>query len=129
MNGPLPFEPVRSIVLDTLDHGPVSFPEPFWCLGEHADGVYRADIVHEGEDQPLTVATSCHGLVQLGVATLVQHPFSESDPRVLVAVEFDEVHEYDAAGLAGMLDALVSWAIGPMHQLVERLQLLAGDES
>lgn len=118
-----------TVTVPTADHGDVVLDEPFWCLGEHEPEGYREDISHEGEEIPLVVPTGCHGEVRLGVASLTQHPFSPRDSRVLVAVEFDELHEYDARELADMLDSLVAWAIGPMHQMVERLQLLEGGES
>lgn len=118
-----------TVTVDTTDQGPVTMPEPHWCLGEHDSEGYRSDISHEGEEIPLLVPTGCHGEVRLGMASLTQHPFSPTDARVLAAVEFDELHEYDADELASMLDSLVAWAIGPMHALVERLQLLNGGQS
>jgi hypothetical protein len=118
-----------TVTVPTGDRGDVVLDEPFWCLGEHEPEGYRADISHEGEEVPLLVQTGCHGEVRLGAASLTQRPFSPTDARVLAAVEFDELHEYDARELADMLDSLVAWAIGPMHQLVERLQLLEGGES
>ncbi|MFG2130508.1 DUF6907 domain-containing protein [Streptomyces sp. NPDC048751] len=117
----------RTVTVQTDDHGLVTLDEPHWCLGEHPAEGYRADITHEGEEYPLVVPTPCHGEVRIALASLVQRPFSPYDARILAAVEFDELHEYDSASLAGLLDALVAWAVGPGHLLVERLQLLEGD--
>ncbi|QDN81811.1 hypothetical protein FNV64_45295 [Streptomyces sp. S1A1-7] len=119
----------RTVTVDTGDHGPVTFDEPFWCLGQHDGEPYREDISHEGEDHPLLIGTPCHGEVRIAVASLTQRPFSPTDAHVRVAVEFDELHEYDAASLADLADSLVSYAVGPLHQLIERLQLLEGGES
>ncbi|WP_086564649.1 DUF6907 domain-containing protein [Streptomyces africanus] len=118
-----------TVTVFTADHGDVTMPEPSWCTGEHSAEGYRADIEHQGEEIELTVQTPCHGPVAVAKAGLLQRPFSELGPKApLVMVEFDELHEYDAESLAGLLDALVAWAIGPMHQLHERLQLLEGGD-
>ncbi|WP_055612830.1 DUF6907 domain-containing protein [Streptomyces phaeochromogenes] len=130
---PAPVRPSRTggdtVTVDTVDHGPVTLDEPFWCLGVHPAEAYREDIVHEGEESPLLVDTACHGQVRIAVASLVQRPFSPTDASVSVAVEFDEQHEYDVAGLSDLADNLVAYAVGPLHQLIERLTLLEGDES
>lgn len=119
----------RTVTVDTSDHGPVTLVEPFWCRGEHPAEGYRADISHEGDEYPLVVETPCHGEVRIALASLVQRPFSPYEPRVLAAVEFDELHEYDSASLAGLADGLVAYVVGPLHSLIERLQLLEGGES
>jgi hypothetical protein len=120
----------RTITIPTLDHGPVTLPEPFWCAAEHLVDGYRADIAHEGEEHPLTV-DAMDGQVQVATAFLYQRPFAErSTTAVVVAVDFGaEANEYDAQSLAGLADALVSYAVGPLHSLIERLQLLEGGES
>lgn len=129
MSGP------RTVTVDTIDHGPVTLPEPFWCSGHHEPGGYRADIVHYGQEIALTVDTHCHGEVRVMSASLYQGPFSEYEDRgPAVAVElgdFDsgDAHAFDAARLAGLADSMVAFAVGPLHQLIERLQLLEGDES
>lgn len=118
----------RTVTVHTADHGPVTLPEPSWCLGEHPVDGYRADIEHQGEDVELVVATPCHGPVRVASAALFQRPFSMHGPTgPLVAVEFDELHEYDSVSLAGLADSLVAYAVGPLHRLIERLQLLEGE--
>ena len=119
----------RTVTVQTIDHGPVTAPEPVWCVARHSDGDYRADLAHEGEGNLLFVDTPCHGPVKVATASLYQRPFAEQSTRaVTVAVEFDASHEFDAASLAGLADALVSWSVGPLHSLIERLQLLEGGE-
>lgn len=120
----------RTVTVSTLDCGSLTAPEPFWCLGEHADGEYRADFNHQGEEHPLVVDT-LHGPLEVATAALYQRPFAEeSSTAVVVTVEFDsESNEYDSTALAGLADALVSWSVGPLHSLITRLQLLEGDES
>jgi hypothetical protein len=116
------------VAVDTIDAGRVEGVEPAWCRGEHADGEYRADFNHQGEEYPLVVDTP-GGQVQVATAFLYQRPFAEGSTRaVVVPVEFDsEAKEYDSTSLAGLADALVAYAVGPLHQLIERLQLLGGE--
>src|SRR3954466_5573523 len=103
------------VTVDTLDHGPVTVPEPFWCVGFHPPGGYRADIAHYGQEIALTVDTSCHGELRVLSASLVQGPFSEYGTRkVAVAVEFGDfdttdAHSFNAAELAGLADATVAF--------------------
>lgn len=119
----------RTITVSTVDHGDVVLDEPFWCVAEHPGGVYRADVEHEGEEHPLTV-DAMGGPVRVATASLYQRPFAErSTTAVVVTVDFDsEANEYDSTRLAGLADALVAYAVGPLHSLIERLQLLEGGE-
>ena len=115
----------RTVTVRTLDHGEVTAGEPFWCLGRHADGEYRADFNHQGEEYPLVVDT-----VQVATASLYQRPFAERTTTAPVAVlEFDASHEFDSVALAGLADSLVVYAVGPLHDLVTRLQLLEGGDA
>lgn len=123
----------RTITVDTLDHGPVTLPEPFWCGGMHPPGGYRADIAHEGEELALVVETPCHGEVRMLSASLYQGPFSEHETRnVVVSVEFGEdgteSHSLGSQDLAAVADGMVAFAVGELHSLIERLQLLEGGE-
>ncbi|WP_327429478.1 DUF6907 domain-containing protein [Streptomyces sp. NBC_01236] len=123
----------RTVTVDTSDHGQIEIPEPSWCLGVHPAEGYREDIEHASEPTRLTIETPCHGPVKLLGFSLMQRPFSTFGPTgVVVAAELDEdwdSHEFDSGHLAGLADSLVAYAVGPMHQLIERLQLLEGDQS
>ncbi|MGW2169015.1 DUF6907 domain-containing protein [Streptomyces sp. NPDC001705] len=123
----------RTITVPTVDHGDVTVPEPFWCTGHHPPGGYRADLAHEGEELALVVETPCHGPLRALSAALYQAPFSSTQTGVVVAVEFGEPfttesHDYNSQDLAALADALVSFGVGELHQLIERLQLLEGDK-
>lgn len=119
----------RTVTVDTIDHGPVTVPEPFWCVGRHPAGEFRADLAHEGEVE-LLLADTRHGPVKVASACLYQRPFAEyTTQAVTVAVEFDATHEFDSASLAGLADSLVAWSVGPLHDLITRLQLLDGEAS
>lgn len=118
----------RTVTVHTADHGDVTLPEPFWCLGVHPAEGYREDIEHQGEAIRLAVETACHGQVQMLAFSLFQRPFSTHGPTgPMVSAELPEDwdwHEFDVARLSGLADSLVSFAVGPLHQLIERLQLL-----
>jgi hypothetical protein len=102
-------DPIRSITLPTADHGPVTLPEPSWCVGhETAPGDMRADILHQGHDVPLRF----RGYL-IGEAALVQAPFAEqTGPEVGVSVSplgqtLDARGVYElAAALDGYADRL-----------------------
>lgn len=124
----------RTVTVPTIDHGDVTVPEPFWCVGHHPPGGYRADLAHEGEELALVVETPCHGPVRALSAALYQAPFSSTQTGVVAAVEFGEPftsqsHDYSAEQLAALADSLVSFGVGHLHQLIERLQLLEGEAS
>lgn len=119
----------RMVTVQTGDHGPVTMPEPFWCAGIHLPRDRRSDLTHDGEEFALVIDTTLHGPVRVAAASLLQYPYSLRDQTVHVLVEFDEIHEYDAASLALLADSLVAYAIGPLHGLIERLQLLEEGES
>lgn len=120
--------------VNTIDHGPVTFTEPFWCTGLHPDGDYRADIAHQGEEIALVVETPCHGEVRMLSASLYRAPFSEHETTAVVAaVEFGEdgteSHSLGSQDLAAVADGMVAFAVSELHGLIERLQLLEGGES
>ncbi|MGV4889268.1 DUF6907 domain-containing protein [Streptomyces viridosporus] len=118
----------RRVTVATGDHGDVHMIEPFWCAGVHTAEGYREDIEHRSDDVVLTVPTPCHGEVKLTTLTLVQRPFSRTDASVKATVEFDEdYHDMTSKELAEFTDALVALAVGPLHQFIERLQLLESD--
>ena len=119
----------RTVTVHTGDHGDVHMIEPFWCAGDHPAEGYREDIEHRSEDVVLTVPTPCCGEQKLTTLTLVQRPFSRTDTTAKATVEFaEDYHDVTSAQLAEFTDALVVLAVGPLHQFIERLQLLEGDQ-
>ncbi|MEU3045108.1 MULTISPECIES: DUF6907 domain-containing protein [unclassified Streptomyces] len=66
-----------TVTVATLDHGPVTFPEPSWCTG-HAEHLVEAlvDVAHHGPEQPLMF-----GNEPLFLAALVQDPFTSRGSR------------------------------------------------
>jgi len=103
----------RTVTVRTIDHGPVTVVCPPWCLGQHEDGGYRADILHCSHD--VTLYFRGHHITD---ATVVQAPFAEGGnpelggpvPGVSVSVigrTLDPLGLYElAAGLDGYADRL-----------------------
>lgn len=80
----------RTVQVLTLDHGTVTLTCPAWCVGHGPRAEYRADIVHSGPEQPLTVPTR-RGEVTHLVTALECRPFA-TDPffrEVFAAVALD----------------------------------------
>lgn len=119
----------HTVTVQTGDHGPVTIPVPPWCKWTTPGVSHRSDICHFGEEKALVVGTLRSGDVRVAAAHLIQWPFSILDRQVRAAVELDVQLEYDAASLAGLLDALAVWIVGPMHDLHEQLQRLEGGAS
>jgi hypothetical protein len=118
-----------TITVHTLDHGPVTLPEPAWCIGRHEDGGHRADILHQGPD----VLLAFHGQ-HITAANIVQSPFAEHTtpglggrtPGVSVSAigrTLDPVAVYE---LAARLDAYADQLRGLADQLAA---LLDGGEA
>jgi hypothetical protein len=121
----------RTVTVQTSDHGPVTLPEPSWCLGNHPHGGYRSDIQHEGQLVSVHVDTPCCGPVAFLESGLAQWPFASRNTRPFIAVEFaSEVlnpdragddHELDHAGLDRLAEALAAYALYTVPQLREVL--------
>ncbi|MGA5108688.1 DUF6907 domain-containing protein [Streptomyces pseudogriseolus] len=100
-------DPIRTITLRTADHGPVTIPEPSWCVShETLPGDLRADIVHLGPDAVLKFRGR-----ELSTASLVQAPFGDdTTPGVSVSLlgrTLDARAVYElAAALDGYADRL-----------------------
>lgn len=107
-----------TVTVQTLDHGPVTIPEPSWCRGVHEAEAYRVDIEHQGADIVATVATACHGDVTALSMSLVQRPFSSTETRVMAAVQLDgEWHEFDGAALVRLSEQLARFVVLDMTVL------------
>ncbi|MEU8891154.1 hypothetical protein [Streptomyces sp. NPDC048442] len=66
----------RTVTVQTSDHGPVTLPEPEWCLGNHEASGYRADLSHTGPEHALAYDDET-----LLVASLTQDPYATHGPR------------------------------------------------
>ncbi|MBC3988036.1 hypothetical protein H8N00_03795 [Streptomyces sp. AC563] len=102
----------RTITVHTRDHGPVTLPEPAWCLGRHRDGEYLADTVHEGPETSLVVLLGEGRQVSVLPAGLVAYPRATTrGPEPTVAIEMDgDYRHFGPAGLEDVAQALVAHA-------------------
>ncbi|MFH8369174.1 DUF6907 domain-containing protein [Streptomyces sp. NPDC018031] len=99
----------RTVTVHTRDHGPVTLFEPPWCLGQHRDGEYRADLVHEGQETALRAPVPAGGHVTVMTAALVAYPHATArgtEPTVAVELSGDWYH-YAPAGLDQLAAAAV----------------------
>ncbi|MFB6889450.1 hypothetical protein ACFCX4_09080 [Kitasatospora sp. NPDC056327] len=98
----------------------VDVPEPGWCAGAHGGGLALEDLLHEGPEMHLEVATR-YGPRRVLTASVTQYPFASDAARRAPVGSVDlggEWFELDAAGLAGLADGLSGYA--------RRLRELAG---
>jgi hypothetical protein len=115
----------RTVTVNTVDHGPVTFTCPTWCVSSHEaeDGGYRADISHDSEKTPLTF----NG-VQLGYAEISQAPFAELATREIqgfVTVTYGEEHGFDPAGLYDLAACMDTHA-DKVRDLADQLNSIRG---
>ncbi|MGW7196009.1 DUF6907 domain-containing protein [Streptomyces chryseus] len=67
----------RTVTVLTNDHGPLTIPEPAWCVGHDGQPPEdRADTLHTGPDR-----TALFRGVEIASACLTLSPFSELTPR------------------------------------------------
>lgn len=100
----------RTITIPTADHGDVTVTEPDWCTADHTFEGYREDIEHSGATTHLLIPTECHGQVRALPVSFVWRPFSPTSDQITAAIEMDQWHEFDPAGLHQVADALIEHA-------------------
>ncbi|MFI7234458.1 DUF6907 domain-containing protein [Streptomyces cyaneofuscatus] len=100
----------RTITVPTADHGDVQVTEPDWCTADHTGEAYREDIEHSGAVTYLVIPTECHGPAHALPVGFVWRPFSPTANQITAAIEMDEWHEFDPAGLHRAADALIEHA-------------------
>lgn len=118
----------RTVTVHTIDHGPVTLPEPAWCLSEHPGDGHRVDISHEGPEAELALPTWA-GPRTLMHAVFEQRPFTERRPGrgPFVNVEIGgDWYPADPAGLDQMAAALVEHAC-TLRALARQLAVLDRD--
>ncbi|MFD8471904.1 DUF6907 domain-containing protein [Streptomyces globisporus] len=100
----------RIITIPTADHGDVQVAEPDWCTADHSWEPYRVDITHTGAKTHLVIPTDCHGPVRTLPVGFLWRPFDPVQNKIMAAIEADEWHDFDSAGLIRAADALVEHA-------------------
>lgn len=119
----------RTVTILTDDHGPVTIPEPAWCLGDdhHWPSAFRQDINHLGQPVAVKVWTPVgpRDLLALGLAATPFHSNpAHRGPEVVVHLLNDD-RPYDADGLVRLAASLTD-ASRALQQEVHRLQAQAG---
>ncbi|MFE9481476.1 DUF6907 domain-containing protein [Streptomyces spororaveus] len=109
----------RTVTVPTLDHGPVTIPEPAWCLGHHAQPEVLVDVHHTGTPHVVD-----YGGGTALRAELVAFPYGETPVPASVHVELlvPDV-TLDPPGLEGLAAVLVEQA-AELRRLALRLAVL-----
>ncbi|WP_371588258.1 DUF6907 domain-containing protein [Streptomyces virginiae] len=110
----------RTVTVPTLDHGPITIPEPAWCTG-HPDepAEYRDDVHHTGPEHLVD-----HDARAVLAAELVEYPFGQHPvpPSIYVELLVPSV-TLNPPGLEGLAAVLVEQA-AELRRLALRLAVL-----
>ncbi|MFF4448943.1 DUF6907 domain-containing protein [Streptomyces sp. NPDC001502] len=109
----------RTVTVPTLDHGPVTIPEPSWCTGHAGPPDVFGDVHHTG---PEHVVRYGDGIALR--AELVAFPYGETPVPASVHVELHVPDvTLDPPGLEGLATVLVEQA-AELRRLALRLAVL-----
>ncbi|WP_308312979.1 hypothetical protein [Streptomyces sp. ISL-1] len=116
---------LRTITVPTLDYGPVTMPEPAWCVSDHQPAGYRNDTIHSGPE--VTHDFDGH---ELFTASLVGYPYSASGgPRLGVSVDLGSIGQtLDPTELDRLAAAFVESAVRLRALARELTALKAGGD-
>jgi hypothetical protein len=118
-----------TVTLVTVDHGPVTLPEPAWCDGHdgHQPDAYRVDLTHSSPVVPLTFRGR-----RIGRAVISQAPCAERgtrDVQAFVGLSYESAHGFDPSGLYDLAASLNGNA-DRLRNLADQLAaILAGGEA
>ncbi|MFB7936055.1 DUF6907 domain-containing protein [Streptomyces sp. NPDC056049] len=117
----------RPITLDTLDHGPVTLPEPGWCTG-HADHTpcHRVDLTHTGAEHRLAF-----GDADLFAAMLSQDPYAPDPERRRTGLYVEQTGWAATLDPDGVRRLAATLTVHAMHlrQLADQLARLSDEEA
>lgn len=119
----------RTIVLNTLDHGPVEFDCPSWCVGHgwQIDAtIGRNDITHNSVRVKAGAVTEAHGWVPMMNAQISWAPFAELVP--VVTLELSVQHDFPAEDVAHVVQGLAD-CIKRLEQVAAEAIRLRGEVS
>ncbi|MCB5166031.1 hypothetical protein LG634_14445 [Streptomyces bambusae] len=110
----------RTVTVHTIDHGPVTLPEPAWCTGHaEAPAEYRSDVHHAGPE----IVRGYNGRAVLS-AELVEFPFGQQPIKPSVHVElYVPAATLDPPELEALAAVLTEAAV-ELRQLALRLAVL-----
>lgn len=86
------------VILQTVDHGEVTVPEPAWCTGHGWQPCpHLADVTHNSVRVKAGAMTEGHGWVDILQARISHAPYGERpEPRPVVSVELDVQQDFTA---------------------------------
>lgn len=94
----------RTVTLDTIDHGQVTFDCPAWCIGhgwQVGAGIGRNDIAHNSVRVKAGVETDGHGWLPMLNVYISWAPFRELVP--IVAVDLQVQADFEAEEIASVI--------------------------
>jgi len=110
----------RTVTLNTMDHGPVTFECPPWCIGHgwQPDGaIGRNDITHNSVRVKAGVETDRHGWLPMLNVYISWAPFAELVP--IVATELYVQGDFQAEEIGQVVAGL--------QTVQRRLQAMAAE--
>ncbi|MCY0961552.1 DUF6907 domain-containing protein [Streptomyces sp. H27-H5] len=116
---------VRTVTVQTIDHGPVTITCPAWCASHDPAPQYLADIDHTGPEHEFRYDEET-----LLLAMLTQAPFAEHSSRTL-GLHVEQTgfaRTLDPAGLRRLAAALTVHAVHLRTLADELADLLAGGD-
>lgn len=119
----------RTIVIDTVDHGPVELDEPGWCVGHGAELgnlTFRDDITHNSVRVKAGATTEAHGWLPMMAARISWAPFRELVP--VVSVVLDVEHDFPAEDASHVMQGLAD-CIKRLDQVATEALRLRGEVS
>jgi hypothetical protein len=114
----------RTVTLDTIDFGPVTFDEPAWCIGhgwQLGQGIGRNDVTHNSVRVKASADTFSYGVQSLMRTWMSWAPFVELVPRVVV--ELDLSAEYEAEEVTHIAGVLRTAAVRLEKVAAEAIRL------
>lgn len=117
----------RTIVIDTVDHGPVEIVEQPWCIGHAAElgGLTsRDDITHNSVRVKAGADTDRHGWLPMMHARISWAPFRELVP--IVSVVLDVENDFAAEDVPHVMQGLAD-AIRRLDQVATEAIRLRGE--
>lgn len=117
----------RTIVVDTVDHGPVEFAEVPWCIGhanELGNLVYRDDITHNSVRVKAAADTDRYGQLPVMNCRISWAPFRELVP--VVSVVLDVEGDFPAEDVPHLMQGLAD-AVKRLDQVAAEAIRLRGE--
>ncbi|MGW0169188.1 DUF6907 domain-containing protein [Streptomyces sp. NPDC003343] len=115
----------RTVTLETIDHGPVTFDEPPWCVGHHGQHeIYRTDITHNSVRVKSGTTTETKGWLPMLTVHISWRPFRELVP--VISLVLDAEGDFQAEDGRRISEGLVTAAMRIEAVAAEAIRLRDG---